>query len=710
MKYWLFQSNQVVGPFDREELSTVPGFTAESLVCPEGRKGTHMGDWQRAGVVAELAETLLRMARVPAGVGVSSDPGFSTLPPEPTLRDLAVLGTLQEKVGLLENALSQLQDELQSREEEISSLKVELDQRGQDTVALQGKVGALEERLGATEALKEDLAHTQAEQSQEAKTIEELRAQLDSARAFIQENISKVTEGQVALRQDLRKEIEEEGGLLRRELKEGLESAKGAAFKEEPLKPGAFAAPAAAPEPAASGVEPPPDISAGEPEAISLPSIAAPPPTPQPIFSAPASGEAAPADVSASEPPPLSLPEIGQIMPADEPPPALEAPPSFAAAAPDAPAMELPSLELPGEPAPAEGEASLEPADAFGVPPPVTLEPPQLDSTPLPSPTPLPSDMPPVFESLSTPVPSDRMGDMGAMPMPAPMMRNEAAAQDSGDIVDLMAVPEKKRGKKGIIFMLLLLLAAGGAGAAYQKGLLKPYIPKAKAALGKLGLFGKKPAAQKAPEEAPAEAGGEAAPMDPQKGLPDRTQEAIDFVRSWPVPGGGKSLGEILEFGRSSKSLVSPWNLNPLGGDKYEVSFYSKSSNVPDYQFEVLLDAKQVRGLTSKSEAVLNGAPPAASGKEPAAGEPRKRKPRPRAGAPKGDGLLNDLLGSEDRAARPEETAAPAAPEGETVLPPEEGDAPKAGKRGKKGRAQAPADKPKEEKTLDELLLPETPE
>ena len=96
MRYWLFQSNQVAGPFDRDELSNTPGFSAESLVCPEGRKGTQMGDWQRAGVMAELAETLLKMARVPAGAGAGS--GSSFLPAEPTLRDLAVLGTLQEKV------------------------------------------------------------------------------------------------------------------------------------------------------------------------------------------------------------------------------------------------------------------------------------------------------------------------------------------------------------------------------------------------------------------------------------------------------------------------------------------------------------------------------------------------------------------------------------------------------------------------------------
>ena len=68
MKYWLFENNQVAGPYDTQELGASSGFSAESLVCPEGRKGTQMGDWQRAGVVAELSAVLLQRAKVPAGM------------------------------------------------------------------------------------------------------------------------------------------------------------------------------------------------------------------------------------------------------------------------------------------------------------------------------------------------------------------------------------------------------------------------------------------------------------------------------------------------------------------------------------------------------------------------------------------------------------------------------------------------------------------
>ena len=49
MKYWVFQSNKVNGPYEPAELSRLPGFSAETLVCPEGRAATSRKNWQRAG-------------------------------------------------------------------------------------------------------------------------------------------------------------------------------------------------------------------------------------------------------------------------------------------------------------------------------------------------------------------------------------------------------------------------------------------------------------------------------------------------------------------------------------------------------------------------------------------------------------------------------------------------------------------------------------
>ena len=60
MKYWIFQNNQVLGPYEPDELGKMAVFSPESLVCPEGRRGTSMGDWQRAGMIPDLSAALIR--------------------------------------------------------------------------------------------------------------------------------------------------------------------------------------------------------------------------------------------------------------------------------------------------------------------------------------------------------------------------------------------------------------------------------------------------------------------------------------------------------------------------------------------------------------------------------------------------------------------------------------------------------------------------
>ena len=174
MKYWVFQNNQVVGPFDREAIGEVAGFSSDSLVCPEGRKGTQMGDWTRAGVVPELAEALLAATRIPAMARGGIERGSSSLlPPEPTLRDLAVLGSLQERVGALETLANRLQDELRSRDTEISRLKIELDQKARSASELQTRFADLEVKTINLAGVKDELERTREEARAAAERIEE---------------------------------------------------------------------------------------------------------------------------------------------------------------------------------------------------------------------------------------------------------------------------------------------------------------------------------------------------------------------------------------------------------------------------------------------------------------------------------------------------------------------------------------------------------
>jgi hypothetical protein len=298
MKYWLFQNNQVVGPFDREDLSRTPGFSSESLVCPEGRKGTQMGDWQRAGIVADLSETLVKLSKVPASVGAAD----SFLPPEPALRDLAVLGSLQEKVSALEGACARLEEELREKVQEIAQVRKEFEARLQEPQGQNARLDALEGRLSELESLRGEIASAQGKglefsqaQSAQALAIEDLKRSLETAR------------------DELGRAIEESGKRQKEALLEA--SAKWSA------------APPPAPEPAA----------APEPEPFSIPEPSAAPGLEEPGPAAQRPGEAPAFQES---------PQPGISFPEQSPPP-----PDFLSPPAPAPGEDA-SLSLSAPPAP----------------------------------------------------------------------------------------------------------------------------------------------------------------------------------------------------------------------------------------------------------------------------------------------------------------------------------------------------------------------
>src|SRR5579859_1582389 len=106
MRYWLLQSNEVLGPFDPEALARLPNFSVDSLVCPDGRRGTGMGDWLRAGTVSDLASALSRVSseRAPAG---------------PPAQERAVVASLLERTAQLEDALERLKAAALAKEKEL---------------------------------------------------------------------------------------------------------------------------------------------------------------------------------------------------------------------------------------------------------------------------------------------------------------------------------------------------------------------------------------------------------------------------------------------------------------------------------------------------------------------------------------------------------------------------------------------------------------
>ena len=192
-KYWVFQNNQVNGPHDPDDLAELPGFCGETLVCSEGRKGTSMGDWQRASMLPELSVALLKASQLVGSMkGAATGSIYGSLPPEPTLKDLAALGSLQEKVSLLDNVVGQLQESLRLKETELLSLHRELEDKNKQAGELANKLGGLEERLSSVNELREGLDKAVAAENEVAQTvekqtqtIEELTKQLESERSEV---------------------------------------------------------------------------------------------------------------------------------------------------------------------------------------------------------------------------------------------------------------------------------------------------------------------------------------------------------------------------------------------------------------------------------------------------------------------------------------------------------------------------------------------
>ena len=226
MKYWIFQSNQVLGPYDSEDLSHLPSFSAESLVCPEGRKGTVMGDWQRAGMVPDLSVALVRAAQAHS----AKDPVATLvgLPPEPTLKDLAVLGSLQEKMALMEDVVLQLQEGLRLKDAELAGLHEELAGKGKESSELRReadqlkcetelrrreaevlkveaadfklKMSEIEERVTAVGRLSEIIdkaveaeKHVEHDVELQGATLTELAGEIESLRAQMRDRLASVS-------------------------------------------------------------------------------------------------------------------------------------------------------------------------------------------------------------------------------------------------------------------------------------------------------------------------------------------------------------------------------------------------------------------------------------------------------------------------------------------------------------------------------------
>jgi hypothetical protein len=621
MKYWIFQNNEVCGPYDPDDLSGLPGYSAEALVCPEGRKGTRMGDWQRAGMVPSLSISLVKATQL-AAAGRSSSPAsaiYAGLPPEPTLKDLAALGSLQEKVALMESSIAQFQEGMQSKETELLSLHREIDVRKGIEAELNTKIQELEGRLSAVSQLRETIdSAVAAEKSVETdvKSVESEVKGVESAVHGVESSVNEVKtsiSGVSGSVKDLEAALEKQSRNIA-ELMADIQRLKSER----------------------AGASAPALISASEP------------PKPEPLLGGPA---AAPPPLQGAAPPPLE--PLGSAPP---PPAPLGEPP---AAAPEPAAAAMPE---PAKPETPEGPLRLEPPPSLGAPsvPLASLATPAPAAAPLfPGQTGVPSFAPP-FGAAPEASPFGAPAQNGpplaqpsmlpGLPAAAPAAPSPAAAKPAG--ADIAAGPAKPPSKKkGLVLALAAFGLIAGGVLAFQAGLIPGLAPASRRA---------EPSADVPlpPPAAPGDITPQAA--SPEAQAEELKRQAIEMVKTWPSSDKSTLVGQRLDA--SAAPDANPdlaWMAEKLAEGTYQVNYYggkSDSGKQTVYMFRADLTQKTVAPYNDDAAAkvLLFGEPPAAKGrkvrvkpKEPAlTGSPAAAKPSRE--------NLDQLLGVDDSVAPPD--------------------------------------------------------
>ena len=174
-KYWVFQNNQVVGPFGVEDLLERSGFSGETLVCSEGRQGTDAGDWQRADLVTHIAEALSRpksphFQPTAAKQSVSSS---ESLADSVVIKEMTLLGAVHEKIGALGQSVLQIQETLSGNGKEMATLRSSVEEKTRQVEELALQVRAFDGIGASLAAFKEKLQTLSEFQSRQA-TLEEL--------------------------------------------------------------------------------------------------------------------------------------------------------------------------------------------------------------------------------------------------------------------------------------------------------------------------------------------------------------------------------------------------------------------------------------------------------------------------------------------------------------------------------------------------------
>jgi hypothetical protein len=568
MKYWIFQSNQVLGPYGPDDLCGLATFSAESLVCPEGRRGTSMGDWQRAGMLPDLSGALVKATQ---SSGVKTPVlTLAGLPAEPTLKDLAVLGSLQEKTAMLEDAVLQLQESLRVKDAELAALHQELADKDKQAFELKR---AIDERKLETDVIKAESQTLKNETETSRKRADELAAETELRRRE-SERLQAESEG---LKQRIAG-LEERVVEVRR-ISDAIEVAEK---KVEHDVDESKTAHDAALNDLAHQIE---EVRVQLREKTVMPSVAAespaPPSSPAPIPVAVPTTEAAPVPISAA-----NVHFSGAPVPA-----------AVAAPAPEAFGSEPPNIAPPPAAVPAPG---------FGVPG-------------------------PEFAAATAAAPMTAFGHAApfpeavAVPQPAfdPISATEAVAAPAlpPEPVKPVAPPKKRKpllvvaGVAAAVLVAFVVLAGrarrvvSSPDAATAATAAEPPAPVANAVIQTPAQTPPSTAATDGPAAGGPIENSPAAPA-PAPVVVDPRQGATDAARSWKLDD-GRMLGETLEALSPPSGNLSPWMAEPQPSGVTFVSYFAPAEGKPTirYEFEVEADGKTVTARNPAAKSVMTGRP-----------------------------------------------------------------------------------------------------
>ncbi|OIO11282.1 MAG: hypothetical protein AUJ52_02215 [Elusimicrobia bacterium CG1_02_63_36] len=181
MRYWVYQDSRILGPYGKEDLPTVEGLHAGSLVCPDNHSGTQEMDWAPLESYQELSAVFgtarETVAEAAAAVGSfdrfateahaslerigTSENWMDTIQKDPRLSDL--WGTLPEDLGPekhwelrqsagLENRLAELQAKLEVQESRQNEILDRLNEKDRLIADKDRRIAQLESRLRAGDA------------------------------------------------------------------------------------------------------------------------------------------------------------------------------------------------------------------------------------------------------------------------------------------------------------------------------------------------------------------------------------------------------------------------------------------------------------------------------------------------------------------------------------------------------------------------------